>query len=147
VQHVQVDLVAQPGRERLHRAGGVVAAAVEAPVDQVLDPPAQRRERGHRDRRRRQAEPVEDDPDDREDLGDVTRRAGQPERVVDPHLLQWPRGQGGGQVISTEPVTLAMTTRRQRGERRWPLGSSSAGKVIPSAIPGAQLRSPVAATN
>ena len=41
MQGVQVDLVAQAGRERLHGAGGVVAAAVEAPVDQVLDPPAQ----------------------------------------------------------------------------------------------------------
>ena len=42
---VQVDLVAQAGRERLDGAGGVVAASVEAPVDQVLDPAAQRRER------------------------------------------------------------------------------------------------------
>jgi hypothetical protein len=50
-------------------------------------------------------------------------------------------------VISTEPVRLAMTTSHQRRERRWPLGSSSAGSVTPSAIAGAQLRSPVAATN
>jgi len=49
-------------------------------------------------------------------------------------------------MISTEPVTLAMTTSRQRRERRWPSGSSSAGSVIPRAIAGAQLRSPVAAT-
>jgi hypothetical protein len=33
VQHVQVDLVAQAGRVCLQGAGGVVAAAVEAPVD------------------------------------------------------------------------------------------------------------------
>ncbi len=39
---VQVDLVAEAGREPLHGPGGVIAAAVEAPVDQVLDPPAQR---------------------------------------------------------------------------------------------------------
>src|SRR5262245_57984347 len=37
VERVQVDLVAQADREGVHRAGGVVAAPVEAPVDQVLD--------------------------------------------------------------------------------------------------------------
>jgi hypothetical protein len=37
---VQVDLLSKPCRERLHGAGGVVVAAVEAPVDQVLDPAA-----------------------------------------------------------------------------------------------------------
>jgi hypothetical protein len=36
-ERVKVDLLAQPGREGVHRAGGVIAAAVEAPVDQVLD--------------------------------------------------------------------------------------------------------------
>jgi hypothetical protein len=45
LQGVQVDLVAQPGREGVQGAGGVVAAAVEAAVDQVLDSAAQRRER------------------------------------------------------------------------------------------------------
>jgi hypothetical protein len=38
---VQVDLVSQPHRERLHGAGGVIAAPVEAPVDPVLDSAAQ----------------------------------------------------------------------------------------------------------
>src|SRR5215213_6871637 len=38
VQGVQVHLVAEAGREPLDGAGGVVAAAVEAPVDQGLDP-------------------------------------------------------------------------------------------------------------
>jgi hypothetical protein len=32
-QGVQVNLLAQPGAERLNRLGGVVAAAVKAPVD------------------------------------------------------------------------------------------------------------------
>jgi hypothetical protein len=41
VQGVQVDLVAQAGREPLEGAGGVRAAAVEAAVDQLLDPAAQ----------------------------------------------------------------------------------------------------------
>ena len=36
-QRVEVDLVAQPGAERLERARRVVAAAVEAPVDERLD--------------------------------------------------------------------------------------------------------------
>jgi hypothetical protein len=35
----QVELVAETGREPLHGAGGVVAAAVEVPVDQRLNPP------------------------------------------------------------------------------------------------------------
>src|SRR4029453_4231600 len=39
---VQVDLLVQPAAERLDGGGGVMAAAVEAPVDQVLDPAAQR---------------------------------------------------------------------------------------------------------
>jgi hypothetical protein len=43
---VQVDLVAEPGRELLHGAGGVIAAAVEAPVDNQLDAAAQRLEQG-----------------------------------------------------------------------------------------------------
>ena len=34
---VEVDLLAQPGTEGGHRLGGVVVAAVEAPVDQGLD--------------------------------------------------------------------------------------------------------------
>ena len=38
VQGVQVHLVAEAGREPLDGAGGVVAATVEAPVDQGLDP-------------------------------------------------------------------------------------------------------------
>jgi hypothetical protein len=47
-QGVQVDLVAQAGREPLDGAGGVVAAAVEAPVDQVLDAaPGGLEQRGH----------------------------------------------------------------------------------------------------
>src|SRR5215207_2726511 len=46
VQGGQVDLVAQADREAVHGAGGVVAAAVEAPVDQVLDPAAQGLEQG-----------------------------------------------------------------------------------------------------
>src|SRR5215211_3554283 len=46
VQGGQVDLVAEADREGVHGAGGVVAAAVEAPVDQVLDPAAQRLEQG-----------------------------------------------------------------------------------------------------
>jgi hypothetical protein len=36
-QRVQVDLLAQPRAEPLDGAGGVVAAAVEAPVDLGLD--------------------------------------------------------------------------------------------------------------
>ena len=42
---VQVDLVAQPTAERRDGSGRVIAAAVEAPVHQVLDSAAQRRER------------------------------------------------------------------------------------------------------
>lgn len=34
---VEIDLVAQAGVERLERSGGVVAAPVEAPVDERLD--------------------------------------------------------------------------------------------------------------
>jgi hypothetical protein len=49
-------------------------------------------------------------------------------------------------VVRTTPVTLAMTTSRQRRKRRWPLGRSSAGRVTPSAIAGAQLSPSVAAT-
>jgi len=45
-ERVQVDLVAQADGERLHRAGGIIAAAVKAPVDQVLDPAAERGEGG-----------------------------------------------------------------------------------------------------
>ena len=41
VEGVQVDLVAQAQGEAVHGAGGVVAAPVEAPVDQALDPAAQ----------------------------------------------------------------------------------------------------------
>jgi len=46
VEHVKVDLVAQAQGEAVHGAGGVVAAAVEAAVDQVLDPAAQGLEQG-----------------------------------------------------------------------------------------------------
>jgi hypothetical protein len=35
---IQVDLLAQAGRESLDRAGGVIVAPVEATVDPVLDP-------------------------------------------------------------------------------------------------------------
>ena len=41
MQGVQVQLVPEPGREALHGLGRVVAAAVEAAVDQGLDPAAQ----------------------------------------------------------------------------------------------------------
>ena len=43
-QAVQIDLVAQPDAERLDGPGGVVAAAVEAPVDPLLDAAAGRLE-------------------------------------------------------------------------------------------------------
>src|SRR5215217_1810845 len=46
VQGVQVDLVAEAGREVLDGPGGVVAAAVEAPVDHGLDAAAQGLEGG-----------------------------------------------------------------------------------------------------
>jgi hypothetical protein len=42
LESVQVDLLAQVGGEAGHGAGGVEAAPVEAAVDQVLDPAAQR---------------------------------------------------------------------------------------------------------
>src|SRR5215218_2107381 len=44
VEGVQIQLVPQAGREPLHSPDRVVAAAVEAAVDQVLDPAAQRLE-------------------------------------------------------------------------------------------------------
>jgi len=48
LERVQVELVAQVGAERLDRLGGVVAAAVEAPVDRLLDAAAGRLEHpGH----------------------------------------------------------------------------------------------------
>ena len=43
VERVQVDLVAQPDREGVEGAGGVVAAPVEAAVDHLLDAPPGRR--------------------------------------------------------------------------------------------------------
>jgi hypothetical protein len=49
LQRSSVDLIAQAGGEPLHGAGGVIAAAVGAPVDQVLDPAAQRLEGGRGD--------------------------------------------------------------------------------------------------
>ena len=45
-QGVEVDLVAEAGVERLDRAGGVVAAPVEAPVHGLLDAAADRLEQG-----------------------------------------------------------------------------------------------------
>jgi len=45
-EHFQVDLLAQPGHEPLHTAGGVIAAPVEAPIHKILDTAAQRLERG-----------------------------------------------------------------------------------------------------
>ena len=51
-QRVELDLVAQPRAEGLDGAGGVVAAPVEAPVDERLDARARRPEqRRHRERR------------------------------------------------------------------------------------------------
>jgi len=51
-QRVQVDLVPEAGAERRDRAGGVVAAPVEAPVDRGLDAAAGRLEHpGDRQRR------------------------------------------------------------------------------------------------
>jgi hypothetical protein len=46
VEGVEVDLVAQVGGERLDGLGGVVLAAVEAPVNRGLDAPAGRLEQG-----------------------------------------------------------------------------------------------------
>src|SRR5215217_7797350 len=51
-QGVQVRLLSQPGGEGLKRLCGVVLAVVETPVDQLLDPAAQRAEQG-RDRKGR----------------------------------------------------------------------------------------------
>jgi hypothetical protein len=45
-ERVEVELLTQPGGERLDGLGGVVAAAVEAPVDQVLDAASQRPKQG-----------------------------------------------------------------------------------------------------
>ena len=54
---LEVDLVAQPRAEGLERLRGVVAVAVEAPVDGVLDAGTRRAEqRGHRERRDRDGE-------------------------------------------------------------------------------------------
>ena len=52
-QAVEVDLLPQPRAERLERALRVVAAAVEAPVDEPLHPRAQRQEQRGDDERRR----------------------------------------------------------------------------------------------
>ena len=49
-QRVELDLLAQPRPERLERALGVVAAAVEAPVDEPLHARAQRAGRARRRR-------------------------------------------------------------------------------------------------
>jgi hypothetical protein len=48
VQGVQVDLAPQTCREPVNGADRVIAAAVEAPVDQLLDPAAQRLEQRRR---------------------------------------------------------------------------------------------------
>ena len=68
-----------------------------------FDPPRGAEPQDHADRRRRQAPPVQQDPDDGEHRGDVTRRAGQPERVVDPHLLDRSRSQGAANDGQDEP--------------------------------------------
>ena len=83
--------------------------------------------------------------DDRERRGDRAGRAGQPEQVVDPQLLQRPGGEGAAHGGQDGPVTLVITTSHQRRERRWPLGSSRAGSVTPSAIAGPS-QAPDAAT-
>jgi hypothetical protein len=89
---------------------------------------------------------VEQHADDREGGGDGAGRPGQPERLSIPISSRGPGEKAPPTVVRTMPVTLVITTSRQRRERRWPLGSSRAGRVTPSAIAGAQLRSPVAAT-
>ena len=51
-QPLELDLLAQPGPERLQRPLCVVAAPVEAPVDEPLHPAAQRQEQRGDDERR-----------------------------------------------------------------------------------------------
>jgi hypothetical protein len=104
-----------------------------------LDPSGGPEAEHHADRRRRQAQPVQHDADDRERAGDLAHRAGEPERVADPHLLQrsWAQGpahhdqdQAGHAGGDDQPpaaraeVAVGQQQGRQRDPARSPAPSS-----------------------
>jgi hypothetical protein len=94
VEGVQVDLVPQPGRELVDGAGGVIAAAVEAPVDQLLDPAPQRLEQG---------DGAQGDGGHREAARPLEQAGG---RGQDQHIRQGQ--QGGDQRVSDGPADQAV---------------------------------------